>query len=718
MALAPRAAVALVLGLGIAPWSFASEGGRLELEAHHSLVAHLVGGMLEGHHYVGPEIDDEVAGVWFDAFLDAVDPGRSFLLASDVEALRGGAKRMDDDVKSYKPKLELALATHARYAARAERVFALAAKTLASDLRFDDPKAALPPRGEEPARFADEAAWEAWWTLRIRAEVLDSVLAGETPARAREIVAKRYERRARDLRQQTTTDVVERYLGALASVFDPHSDYYAPAASDDFDIRMRDALEGIGAELRAEDAYTKINRLIPGGPAEASGQLRQGDLILAVAQGDGPAVDVVDMRLDEVVKLIRGKKGTEVRLTIRPAGATDPSATRVVPIVRDRVRLEDASAKGHLHEVPAGGRTRKVGVIEVPSFYFDQWGGGADGGAPRSTTVDVARAVEELRGQGAEVMVLDLRGNGGGALNEAVSVTGLFIDRGPVVQVRTPGRSAEVLRDKQAGVVWDGPLVVLTDELSASASEIVAGALQDHRRAIVVGSAQTHGKGTVQSFIDLGGALKDGAFREFAENAGALKITVQKFYRITGGSTQNRGVAADVVLPSPWQGLDVLESDLPRPLPYDEIDPARYTPLPMTIDLAPIRAASASRVASEPVFGWFAEDAKEIAAQREGRPLSLHQPTREAERTADRAQAASRRAHLGLPKGDGDDADEDDEDLTLGDAVDRVVLLEAMRVAVDVADRWPVAQADSAAPRPADAPQTTEVAPRSAPVGR
>jgi carboxyl-terminal processing protease len=696
MKLALRPAAPLLLFLGFSASALSSEaptveapGASLAVEPHHSLVAHLVAGSLQSYHFASRPIDDDVAGVWLDAFLDRVDSGRVYLHAADVAEFKARASEIDDDIRAFRPRMALAMAIQERVAQRAQRALALSEEVVAQPIKFDDTKAQYAPRGDDPAPFADQAAADAWWRQRAQAEVLDVVLGGESMDRAREIVARRNARRARDLRARSTNDVLETYLSALASVYDPHSAYFAPTTSDDFDIRMADALEGIGAELRAEDQYTKVNRLIPGGPAEASGLLRRGDLILAVAQGGGAPVDVVDMRLDEVVKLIRGKKGTEVRLTVRPAGATDPSETRVVPIVRDRVRLEAASAKGRLHEVPDGkGAARKVGVVEVPSFYYDSWAAQNGEPKPRSTTVDVERAVYELRAQQAEVIVLDLRGNGGGVLNEAVNVAGLFIDRGPVVQVLDPKRGAEVLRDKNAGHVWAGPLVVLTDELSASASEIVAGALQDHGRAIVVGSKQTHGKGTVQSVIDLGDVLRDGAFREFSENAGALKITVQKFYRISGESTQTRGVVSDVVLPSPWEGLDVLEGDLPRALPYDTIAPARYTPLPMTIDLDPIREASASRVASEPVFGWFAEDATEIAARSGGAPLSLHLATRQKERAQNAARVDARRAHLGLPKGDGSDEDEDEDDVSIGEALDRVVLAEALRVAVDFADRW------------------------------
>jgi carboxyl-terminal processing protease len=687
----------LVFALSVTSSASKPAPDAMVVEPHHSLVAHLVGGSLESYHYASRPIDDEISERWLERYLQMVDPSRMYLMAADVAAYRARKTELDDDVKGNRPRLRLALAVYDQYRQRVRAVAAVAERELSEPMTFDDPGAVIPIPGDDVDWPATHPAWEGAWRGRIRAEVLDALLAdaSRTEPEAREIVAKRYQRRTKLVEQVEPTDVIEVYLTALTSVYDPHSAYFKPASSDDFEIRMRDALEGIGAELRSIDGYTEISRLIPGGPAEASGLLKRGDRIVAVAQGDSDAVDVVDMRLDDVVKLIRGAKGSEVRLTIRPGGAVDRSQTRVVSIVRDRVQLERASAKGKVLEVSgADGVARKVGVVEVPSFYFDGFGERRPGVDVRSTTRDVERAVLELRAQGVESLVLDLRGNGGGPLPEAVTLAGLFIDKGPVVQIRDPWRGAEVLPDKQGGVVWAGPLVVLTDELSASASEIVAGALQDYRRAIVVGGPQTHGKGTVQSVIDLGAVMQDGRFRDLSNQAGALKLTVQKFYRVSGGSNQNIGIVPDIVLPSPWQGIDVLESDLDDALPWDEIAPAKYTPLPMTLDLDPLRAASASRVASEQAFQWIAEDRAEREAREARTQLSLHFESRKAEREQATEKHKARLASLGraaedLPASSSDPDDEDEfEEPPLHEIYAEAILQEASRIAVDLAEVW------------------------------
>jgi len=686
--------------------SDAPEAASMRAEDHHSAAGHYVGMLLSGYHYDKHDIDDKVARQWLEVYLDDLDPLHLFLLQSDVAEFRARAKEMDDDIRKTRPEMDLAFDVFTRYRTRATQAYTFAKQVLDEDLGFDDPKAVAKLDREDAPWSSDSSKREALWRDWVHAQVVDSVLLGETVESARDKLRKRFDRSLRNLESKENRDVVEIYLSSLASVFDPHSSYFKPSSSEDFDIRMRDALEGIGAELRGEDGYTKIIRLIAGGPAEASGELGKGDLIVAVAQGDKEPVDVVEMRLDDVVKLIRGKKGTEVRLTIRPAA--DPSMTKVVRIIRDKVVLERVSAKAELREITQpDGSTLKVGVIDVPSFYVDSWAARRGDPNARSTTRDVEKHLESLRGQGAQAILLDLRGNGGGALSEAISLTGLFIDRGPVVQIHDPQRGVEVLEDKDKGVAWSGPLVVLTDELSASASEIFAGAIQDHGRGLVVGAHQTHGKGTVQQMIDIGALMRDSPVRDLGPKTGALKITVQKFYRVSGGSTQRKGVEPDVVLPSPWQGIDVLEGDLERALTYDEVDAARYTPLPMTIDVPAIQAASASRVASVPQFGWLAEDIAEREAREQQDSVSLHLATRKQEREERMERLNARRRVLGIPElqanpveepgqttevveaADGEDEDEDDgtfEDLD--DALSAAILDEALAVTADFAGRW------------------------------
>jgi carboxyl-terminal processing protease len=655
------------------------------------MVAHVVGGSLSGYHYASRPVDDDLATAWIDRYLNALDPAHLFLLQGDVSDFRRRASSFDDDLRKSQPGLDLPFAVWTRYTERASEVYGLAARLLDEPASFDDPAAAVQVDREEAPFPADVAAREQLWRGRVRAQVLDLMLEGYDEAAAKALLKKRYERQAKAVATRRASDVLEIALTALAEEYDPHSAYLSPSSSDDFDIRMRDALEGIGAELRDEDGLTRITRLIPGGPAMRSGELAAGDHIFAVAQGASAPVDVVDMDLDEVVKLIRGTKGTEVRLTVRPGSAADPAERKIVTLVRDRVVLESASAKLHMHTVARpGDAPLQVGIIEVPSFYLDGWAARRGDPDARSTTNDTRKLVQQAKSQGAAAIVLDLRGNGGGALSEAQSLAGLFIDRGPVVQVKDPSRGVDVLEDPIRGVTWSGPLVVLTDELSASASEIVAGAIQDHRRGIVVGAPQTHGKGTVQQVIDLEQVLAGTQPADVAKQSGALKLTVQKFYRVSGASTQHKGVVPDVLLPSPWQGLDVLESDLDNALPYDEIARARYTPLPMEVDLGALRVASTARVASDPVFGWLAEDLAERTAREKDGTLSLHRPTREQEVAKRQAALNARRAAVGLgiqqtPKA-GEFVDEEQRDLD--DVLNDAILKEALHVTADFTRSW------------------------------
>ena len=694
----------------------------LQADVHHQVAGHFVGRFLSDYHYAKRPVDDALARVWLDVYLDDLDPLSLFFLDADIQRLRAKGDTLDDDLRKSQPELTVAFEAFGVYQTRAREAYTGALKVLDEDLSFDDPSAqAELDREDAPAPTTVEER-DALWRDRVRAQVLELVLRGETVERAKELVGKRLERSLGNLDRMEARDVVEIYLTSLATVYDPHSSYFKPSSSEDFDIRMRDSLEGIGAELRFEDGYTKIIRLIAGGPAEASGELGKGDLILAVAQGEEEPTDVVEMRLDDVVQLIRGKKGTEVRLTIRPAA--DPSMTKIVPIIRDKVVLERVSAKGELESFTRpDGTTLKVGVIDVPSFYVDSWAARRGEKNVRSTTNDVRKHVLALRAQGAEAMLLDLRGNGGGALSEAISLTGLFIDRGPVVQIHDPLRGTEVLEDDDKGLAWSGPLVVLTDELSASASEIFAGAIQDHNRGLVVGAPQTHGKGTVQQMVDLGAVLRDGPFRDVADKAGALKVTVQKFYRVNGGSTQRRGVQPDVVIPSPWEGIDVLEGDLDRALPYDEVDRASYTPLPMTVDLPALQAASSARVATVPLFGWLAEDVAERQAREKEDTLSLHQASREAERDERLERLNARRKVLGIEEitlasadGKGEtislvegvdpDDEEDGEDegfADLDEALQAAILDEAIAVTADFSASWTPPPALVEADRSADA---------------
>ena len=455
-----------------------------------------------------------------------------------------------------------------------------------------------------------------------------------------ETIDTRYDRLLRSYKEYDGSDILQDFLSSLTHVFDPHTDYLAASSKENFDISMKLSLVGIGAVLRSEDGYAKILSLVPGGPAESGKKLKPNDRVEAVAQGDGPFVEVVGMKLDKVVAMIRGEKGTTVRLRVIPSDAIDPSTRVVIPIVRDEIKLTDQEAKARLYTLPAkqkGARPSKIGVLDLPSFYADMQGGeGA-----KSLTRDTDRLLAELKRRQADGVVVDLRRDGGGSLAEAVSLTGLFIKEGPVVQVKDARGTIRVLRDTDDSSSYDGPMVVLTSRGSASAAEIFAAAMQDYGRALLVGDKSTFGKGTVQSVLELNQYLPP-AYRSY--KPGALKITVQKFYRVSGGSTQHRGVIPDIHLPSAGDISEVTESAQKNALPYDEIEPAAYDRAG-SVDgkIAPVSKASADRVAASKEFAWLREDLERWEKQKKDKTLSLNEKKRLDERKADEDRAEARK---------------------------------------------------------------------------
>ena len=440
-------------------------------------------------------------------------------------------------------------------------------------------------------------------------------------------------------------DVLEFYLTTLAHVYDPHSDYMGKSQLEDFSMGMNLALFGIGAVLQTdEDGYCKIKEVKPG-PALKSGKIKPDDRIVAVAQGTNEPVDVVNMPLKKAVQLIRGPKGTEVRLTILPANATDPSTRKVVTLVRDEIKLEDSEAKAKLIEMPDGkGGKLRLGVIHLPSFYatMDVMSS-ANKSTSRSTTADVTRLLVKLAEEKVGGVILDLRHNGGGSLPEAIKLTGLFIRQGPVVQVRDPGDEVLVEKDNDPGQLYDGPLIVLTDRFSASASEILTGALQDYGRALVVGDSSTHGKGTVQTLTQL---LSLPGMREnlsTTNDPGALKITIRKFYRPSGSSTQLKGVTPDIVLPSIDNIAEIGEGSLENPLPWDTIPSADYNRLNRVApELEELRHRSDLRVATGKEFTYVREDIERYKKMQADKTVSLNETKRLKELREDEARKIAR----------------------------------------------------------------------------
>ena len=560
------------------------------------------------NHFSGKGIDDTLSFAAFELYLKQLDYQKRLLLAEEVSQLEIFKDRIDDEVQSGRVDLApLAFRLLANSISRAEL---LAEKALSEPFSFDvDEDYETDPEKLEFCKTEEELAER--WRLDLKYRTLSRYLglledAGvkdllkatpeeqkEKELEAREKVRKQYSAYFERLKKETLKDHYDRYLNSFSRAFDPHTTYMPPQSKEDFDISMRGSLEGIGATLREEDGYIKVVKVIPGSAADRQGQLHADDVILAVAQGKDEPVDVTDMRLRDAVALIRGKKGTEVRLTLRRQGLNP----FVVPIVRDVVVIEESFVKSAVVTDPES--ANQYGYVKIPSFYRD-FETTRNGGKGRNSTDDVKAALKAFEKKKISGLILDLRNNGGGALTDAVGVAGLFLGEGPVVQVRNGGGDAKVLYSYNKKIAYHGPMVVLTNRFSASASEIVAGALQDYGRAVIVGSDHTHGKGTVQVIMDLDKSLTLRNMRQYMP-LGALKMTTQKFYRVTGNSTQYRGVVPDIILPDRSRYNEYGERYLDNSLPWDRIDEVEHKEWP-PMDRASLDTSSQSRVAENEDF--------------------------------------------------------------------------------------------------------------------
>lgn len=547
----------------------------------------IVSKLMESRHLSRHPLDDEISTRAMGAFIKELDPLKLFFYQQDVDEFMTQEKQLDDQFK--RGDIQFAYNVFNRFLQRVDERVNTAIALLDQPHDFSINEEMI--RDADAATFAKtpEEAQERW-RQRVKFDLLkettdDSKDEKESKATTENAPAvtdkealdkaivklrKRYASIRKSWSQTDNDELLERYLSAMTTGFDPHSDYMSPSTLDNFNITMRLELDGIGASLKSEDGYTMVHNIIPGGAADKDGKLKPGDKIVGVGQGvDGPMEDIVDMKLNDVVEKIRGKRKTVVRLEVDPA---EESERKTYTITRDRIELKDSEARSEIIErgTKPDGKPFRVGVIQLPSFYMDM--DGARLGLPtyKSTTRDVRRLLEGFNTQNVDAVVIDLRWNGGGSLTEAVNMTGLFIDTGPVVQVKGPDGRIDPYQDPEAGMVWKGPLVVMINKFSASASEIFAGAIQDYGRGVVIGDHSTHGKGTVQQLYDLGSALFRTADNK---NLGALKMTIQQFYRPGGDSTQNRGVVSDLELPSLTTQLEVGESDLDYAMKFDKVQP-------------------------------------------------------------------------------------------------------------------------------------------------
>lgn len=584
-------------------------------------------------HYAPPALDDAFSQRVFDLYLKRLDPQKRFLLKADIDSLKRFRNQLDDHLRT--GNLAIVEAANARLDRRVAEARVLARELLHGGIDLDEPDSI----GADPRKYgyaADAAERRRHWTRLLKLQVLARLEAmareadgvkeddgEETPLKpmkrpdsaalreARAYVERSLERNFNRMGREDAFERAAVYLGAVANAFDPHTSYLKPESREEFNMSMSGTLEGIGATLREDDGYIRVVAIIPGSASWRQRQLKAEDKILKVAQGSEEPVDLADASVQEAVRLIRGPKGTEVRLTVqKPDGQI-----RVIPIIRDVVVVEESYAKSAVLEAP--GKNLKVGYITLPSFYHD-----FQNPRGRNSAADVRRELERLKAQGAEAVVLDLRGNGGGSLDDAVKMAGLFLPWGPMVQVRDRQGAGNVLEDMDPSVVFDGPLVVMVNTFSASASEILAAAMQDYGRAVILGPDTTFGKGTVQTLLDLDN-LSSPAEAELRP-LGTLKLTIQKFYRVNGGSTQFKGVVPDILIPDAYTNLDVGEQSLDHPLPWDAARPLRvqrwFAPPP----LSDLQARSRERVGKSAYFKRLNATLKAREARRDAPvPLSL-----------------------------------------------------------------------------------------------
>jgi carboxyl-terminal processing protease len=597
----------------------------LSIGEKHSEISERVTQIIEELHYSRPRIDNSLSSAILDRYLDTLDGNRLYFLNSDISAFGRYRYELDERARNgqLQPIFEIFNVFRARTQERIEYAIALLDQepdfSIDEDFLFD--------RSELPWPNSDQEIQDVW-RKRVKNDALSLVLTGKTWEETAEILGERYERVLHRIGQLNSDDVFETFMNAMAHTMDPHSSYLSPRNSEEYRIQMSLSYDGIGASLQLEDDYVTVINVIPGGPAQIEGQLKPEDRITAVGQGEsGEFVDVIGWRLDDVVQLIRGPGGTVVRLQVLPAGAAPGTPEKILPLVRDKVKLEEQAAKSDLVEVQRDERTYRIGVIRVPSFYQDYAARSRGDEDYTSTTRDVGRLIGELEADGIDGLVMDLRQNGGGHLSEATELSGLFLERGPIVQLRETRGDTTVLDDPSPGAVYHGPLAVLVDRYSASASEIFAAAIQDYKRGVVVGQ-RTFGKGSVQNLFNLDRFMR-------APGYGQLTLTIGKYYRVTGGSTQHRGVEPDIALPSLVDIETVGESTRDTALPWDQIQATRFrAQTPLDDAIRQVEQRRTQRAVSDPDFNYLISDIAALSELSSRDTVSLNLAAREAEREA------------------------------------------------------------------------------------
>ena len=667
----PSLIIALFL-LAAVPGAHALAPQPLAADAHHARTLKLINYFVERYHYQKIRLDDALSSQILDRYLDALDNNRGYFLATDIESFESLRFELDDFLTASEsaPFFKIFNVYRERVLDRLQ--YSIRELDGPFDFSIDED---YPFDRTEAPWAVDTIELDDLWRRRVKNDYLTLKLEGKDSEEIKATLRGRYEQQERRIRQISSQDVFQTLVNAYMTSIEPHTGYFSPRATENFKIRMSLSLEGIGAVLQLQNEFTVVQRVVPGGPAEIEGSLRAGDRIVGVGQGDDETiVDVIGWRLDDVVDLIRGPKGTIVRLQVRPDPKSGSTESRILTLTRDQIKLEEQAAQKSLLEVKDGDTTHRIGVIDIPTFYID-FDARARGDADfRSTTKDVRRLIRELDEQQMDGLIIDLRGNGGGALSEATELTGLFIPSGPVVQVRDARGRTRINRDPEDDIAYAGPLAVIVDRESASASEIFSGAIQDYRRGIIIGES-TFGKGTVQNLVDL-----DRYSQEPEQPLGQLKLTIAQFFRVSGSSTQHRGVTPDILLPSAQVKDEYGESALANALPWDQIDPADFDVYPEStkiVDLDALRQLNRERIAVDPDFAYLnglrALDLPIAVATR----ISLLQSKRELERDQRNAEQKNLLATLRQAYGLSQDA-EDGTDLPRD-----AILIESARVLAD-----------------------------------
>ncbi|MGM4985318.1 MULTISPECIES: carboxy terminal-processing peptidase [Rhizobium] len=680
----------LCMFLAIAPSAYALETGSPPVLApleQQAQAAHLSAQFLTRFHYKPVPLDDALSARIMNRFIKSLDPDRVLFLKADIDKFMADSAKIDDAIN--REDLQIPFTIFNVYEQRVVDRMNYARSLLKQGFDFSVQEDYSLLRDKEPWPQS-EAESNELWRKRVKSDWLRLKLAGKADAAIRDTLDKRYENSLERAYKYKSDDVFQSFMDAYTTSVDPHTDYFGATASAEFDISMKLSLVGIGAVLQERDDYTTIRELVPGGPAQLSGKLAVGDRITGVGQGENGAIkEVVGTRLDEIVQMIRGAKDSIVRLDILPADAGPDGKHRLISLVRDKISLEKQAAQKTILSVKDGDATRKIGVITLPAFYEDFEARRKGDKDYRSASRDVAKLLVELKQDNVDGVLVDLRNNGGGSLSEAIDLTGLFVGKGPVVQQRDAGGKVNVESDDLPVPAWTGPVGVLINRGSASASEIFAAAIQDYGRGVIIGEP-SFGKGTVQTVVNL-----DQVAHNIKPKFGELKLTVAQFFRVNGGTTQLRGVTPDISLPGLSDPKSFGEASYDNALPWTQVKPANYAPDGDIKALLPqLQSRHDARIKNDPDFQRFVEDIGELKAQREKKVISLNETERRSEMTAQAKRLKSReQINDGVDTGEDDGLQANERSLSADIAIEKarknakdVLLNEAAAILADEAD--------------------------------